>query len=56
MGIHSGACGDRRPHLVDDMKQARALPFWGKGEGSQETERVREPDERGFATLDDHER
>ena len=36
---------------MDDMKQAHALPFWGKGEAPPTTERVREPDERGFAAI-----
>ena len=36
---------------MDGMKQAQALPFWGKGEAPPKTERVREPDERGFAAI-----
>ena len=35
---------------MDDMKQAHALPFWGKGEAPPTTERVKEPDERGFCS------
>ncbi len=36
---------------MDDMKQAHALPFWGEGQAPPQTERVREPDERGFAAI-----
>ena len=36
---------------MDDMKQAHAFPFWGKGEAPPKTEGVREPDERGFAAI-----
>ncbi len=36
---------------MDGMKQAQALPFWGKGEAPPETERTGEPDERGFAAI-----
>ena len=36
---------------MDGMKQAQALPFWGKGEAPPKTERVREPDERGFGAI-----
>ena len=33
------------------MKQAHALPFWGKGEAPPKTQRAREPDARGFAAI-----
>ena len=36
---------------MDGMKQAQALPFWGKGEAPPKTERAGEPDERGFAAI-----
>ena len=33
------------------MKEARALPFWGKGEAPQQGESAREPDQRNFAAI-----
>ncbi len=33
------------------MKEARAFPFWGKGEAPPETARAREPDGRKFAAI-----
>ena len=50
-GIYSEARGDGQRHPMDGMKKAQALPFWGNGEALPKTERVREPDERGFAAI-----
>jgi ABC-type multidrug transport system fused ATPase/permease subunit len=36
---------------MDDMNQARALPFWGYGEAVPQKDRVTEPGERGFAAI-----
>ncbi len=50
-GIHNEPSGDGRRHLLDDMKQAQALPFWGKGEALPTTKRLRESGDRGLAAI-----
>jgi ABC-type multidrug transport system fused ATPase/permease subunit len=44
-----GGTSDGTP--MDGVKQAWSLPFWGSGEAPSETERAREPDERGFVAI-----
>ena len=36
---------------MDDMKQARAFPFWGYGKATPMRERAGESDERGFVAI-----
>ncbi|MCY4533280.1 MAG: ABC transporter ATP-binding protein [Gammaproteobacteria bacterium] len=36
---------------MDELKQAQALPFWGKGEALPKTKRLREPGDRDFAAI-----
>ena len=36
---------------MDDLKQARALPFWGKGEAPATSESPRGPEEQGFVAI-----
>ena len=50
-GIHNEPLSDWRRHLLDDMKQAQALPFWGKGAALPKTKSLREPGDRGFAAI-----
>lgn len=36
---------------MDELKQAKALPFWGKGEAPARSETAGAPDERGFVAI-----
>ena len=40
-----------RRHLIDAMKEARALPFWGRGDAHPQAERPRDPDQRNFGAI-----